>query len=221
VLFLHGYLSSKESFYYQINCLVSFGYRVTAPDILGFGGSSPLTKAMSVGDFAEWLKSFILAADIHKPHIVAHSFGARVAVKLVSKDNSICDKLVITGGAGLVKKRTLKYKGKVAAYRAVKKFFPTFAENHFGSKEYRTLSHVMKESYKKIVNEDLTDCLKSIKNPTLLLYGENDKTTPYNQEGKVFNSLISGSNLIKMKGGHFCFSDYPQQFNKQLLNFLQ
>jgi pimeloyl-ACP methyl ester carboxylesterase len=221
VLFLHGYLSSKESFYYQINCLLSNGFKVTAPDMLGFGKSSPINKAMSVGDYAAWLKGFIEAARLTKPHIIAHSFGARVAVKLIAEDNGICKKLVICGGAGLVKKRSPAYMAKVKAYRAVKKVFPSFAESHFGSKEYRTLSPVMRESYKKIVNEDLTDCLKKIKNKTLLLYGEDDKTTPYNEEGKMFNSLICGSQLIKMKGGHFCFSEYPQEFNGYLLKFLQ
>ena len=55
---MHGYLSSKESFYYQIKFFSKY-YKVTAPDVLGFGKSSPLPYAYSVYDYSVWLKEFI------------------------------------------------------------------------------------------------------------------------------------------------------------------
>ncbi|MDE6613077.1 MAG: alpha/beta hydrolase, partial [Clostridia bacterium] len=102
----------------------------------------------------------------------------------------------------------------------VKRFFPNFAEKHFGSEEYRTLSPVMRESYKKIVNEDLKDCAAQIKNETLLIYGAADKTTPWDEEGKTFNSLIKGSRLEIIEGGHFCFTESIEAFNKLIYDFL-
>lgn len=218
MLFLHGYLSGKESFYYQTECLSANGFRVVAPDFPGFGASSPIEGAWSVGDYARWLRQFIAAAGLNKPHIVAHSFGARVAFKLLSVDN-VADKLVITGGAGLVKERSPRYIRRVKTYRAVKKFFPKFAERHFGSMEYRSLSPVMKESYKKIVNEDLRFAASKVKSPTLLIYGADDGVTPYGEEGAVFHACMSGSNLVQMHGGHFCFCEHPDEFNALCLDF--
>ena len=78
----------------------------------------------------------------------------------------------------------------------------------------------MRESYKKIVNTDLSDCAKKIQNPALLIYGSEDTTTPSEEEGKIFNSLISGSRLEVMRGGHFCFSQYPDEFNALAGEFL-
>ncbi|MDE5942803.1 MAG: alpha/beta hydrolase, partial [Clostridia bacterium] len=153
---MHGYLSKKESFYYQIKFLSAF-YRVTAPDFPGFGASAPITDAWSVGEYADWLERFVKAAGIEKPVIIAHSFGARVALKYLAKNPCAAEKLILTGGAGIVKPRTKEYKRRVKAYRFVKKLFPKFAEKHFGSAEYRILPPVMRESYKKIVNEDLRD----------------------------------------------------------------
>ena len=219
MLLLHGYLSSKESFYYQIKFLSKY-FRVTAPDILGFGASARLDAPYSVGDYCIWLDEFIRSAELEKPHIIAHSFGARVAVKYLSGDPCAADKLVLTGGAGIVKPRSKKYIRRVKAYRAVKKLFPAFAEKHFGSREYKTLSPVMRESYKKIVNEDLKDYATAIKNETLLIYGRDDVTTPAGEEGKIFNSLIDGSRLEITDGGHFCFSEHPDAFNKLLHDFL-
>jgi pimeloyl-ACP methyl ester carboxylesterase len=219
-LLLHGYLSCKESFYYQIKSLSAF-CRVTAPDFPCFGKSEGTDCAWSVGDYAGWLEKFIEKSGLEKPCILAHSFGARVAFKLLSIRKTLADKLVITGGAGLVKPRSLQYIRRVNAYRRVKKLFPKFAEKHFGSKEYKSLSPVMKESYKKIVNEDLKSCAAEIVNPTLLIYGRNDTVTPPDEEGAVFNKLIAGSRLEIMDGGHFCFSEYPDIFNKKLTEFLK
>ncbi len=186
----------------------------------GFGASSPLDKAYSVGDYCRWLDGFIKYCKLDRPHIIAHSFGARVALKYLSENPQGADKLIITGGAGIVKARSPQYMRRVKAYRRIKKIFPKFAEKHFGSKEYRTLSPIMRESYKKIVNEDLKYCAKGVKNRTLLIYGRDDTVTPPSEEGLIFNGIISGSRLIITDGGHFCFSEYPEAFNKIIYEFL-
>lgn len=173
-----------------------------------------------MGDYAEWLKKFILAAGLKKPHIIAHSFGARVAIKLLSKNPDFCEKLIITGGAGLVKPRSPQYIRRVKRYRFIKKIFPRYAEKHFGSEEYKKLSPVMKESYKKIVNEDLKDFAAKIQNETLLIYGNADTVTPANEEGETFARLIKNSKLILTEGGHFTFSEHPQAFNNIISQFL-
>lgn len=216
---MHGYLSSKESFYYQINFLSKY-FKVTAPDISGFGKSSPIDTPYSVDDYCDWLECFIKKCRLNNPHILAHSFGARVAIKYLGGRGGTCDKLIITGGAGIVKPRSRQYMRRVKAYRRVKKLFPKFAERHFGSEEYRTLSPVMKESYKKIVNEDLRGCAANIKNKTLLIYGRGDTVTPASEEGETFKNLIVGSRLEIIDGGHFCFSEHPDEFNKLAYKFL-
>ena len=219
IIFLHGYLSSKQSFYYQLNFFEKNGFSVVAPDMPSFGASSPVTVPWSVGDYANWLNDFIAARDLQGAHIVAHSFGARVALKLFSQRPELCGKLIITGGAGVVKPRSPAYIRQVKRYRRVKKLFPKYAERKFGSEEYRTLSPVMKESYKLIVNEDLRGCAKKISNPTLLIYGRKDTVTPAGEEGEIFRSLIRGSELKIIEGGHFCFSENADEFNRLALNF--
>ena len=218
-MLLHGYGSKKESFYYQIGFLSQY-FRVTAPDFPGFGASAPIDFAWSVEDYADWLASFIFVSKLNYPHIMAHSFGARVVFKLLSTRPEIADKLIITGGAGIVKPRSVQYQRRVKAYRRIKKLFPRYAERHFGSEEYRKLSPIMRESYKKIVNEDLRAAASQIKNATLLIYGENDTVTPSGEEGITFNRLICGSQFEKIMGGHFCFSEYPELFNQKILTFL-
>lgn len=220
ILLLHGFLSKKESFYYQTTALESAGYRVIAPDMPCFGASESVDRAWSVGDYAEWLRLFMEKKDLYGAHVLAHSFGARVIFKLLAGDNRLAGKVIITGGAGLVKPRSPRYMRQVKRYRRIKKLFPRYAEKHFGSEEYRTLPPLMRESYKLIVNEDLKECAAKIKNQVLLIYGRQDTVTPLSEEGETFNRLIAGSRLEVIEGGHFCFSENHAEFNRLMLNFL-
>lgn len=221
MLLLHGYLSCKESFHYQIEALAEGGFRAIAPDMPGFGASQTLGEAWGMDEYVGWLMDFIREEGLSTPSVVAHSFGARVAFVAFARYPQQFSKLVVVGGAGLVKERSRAYMRRVKAYRAVKKLFPKFAERHFGSSEYRTLSPLMKESYKKIVNRDLRAEAAEIASPVLLVYGREDAVTPYGEEGVIFNRTISGSRLVDMPGGHFCFSEHPEVFNPLMLAFLR
>lgn len=220
-MFLHGYLSCKESFYYQIEELAARGFKCVAPDMPSFGASQKADEAWGVEDYAAWLKKFIDANSLYGAHIIAHSFGARVALLAISQDNSLCSKLIITGGAGIVKSRSAAYMRQVKRYRRVKKLFPKYAERHFGSEEYKSLSPLMKESYKKIVNRDLKEEAAKIENPTLLIYGRDDSVTPADEEGATFASLMKNGRLVTIEGDHFCFAQYPEKFNSIALEFLK
>ncbi len=209
-MFLHGYLSSKEAFTAQVEYFSKF-YRVTAIDFLGFGGSRYLTSAFSVDDYAEWLKQALALLKVRFPHVVAHSFGCRVAIKLASKYPDFFDKMLLTGAAGVILKRGFTYRAKVKLYRFVKRFAPRFAEKHFGSAEYRTLSPIMRESYKKIVNEDLRACAKRVENEVLFVQGERDTVTPI-EEVNAYLVCLKRGKIKRMPGGHFAFAEYPTAF---------
>ena len=218
LLFLHGYLACKETFAPQI-AYFSRHFRVTALDFPGFGGAEPLPAAWSVGDYADWTQNAMDALGISKPLVVAHSFGGRVAVKCLSRGD-VFERAVLTGCAGIVERRTLSYHVRVRAYRFVRAFAPKFAARRFGSREYRTLPPLMRESYKKIVNEDLTPCLAGIRVPVLYVFGDKDTATPpYMAE--VLHKNTAGSGLVYMKGcSHFCFCERPDEFNAIAREFL-
>ena len=211
LVLLHGYLSSKEAFLAQVSYFSKF-YRVTALDFLGFGDSRCLTSAFSVQDYADWTKTVLQGLGVEKPCVIAHSFGCRVAIKIASREKDFFDKMILTGAAGVRLPRTWGYHYKVFVYRLMKKMFPQFAEKHFGSAEYRMLSPLMKESYKKIVNEDLRACAKEIENEVLLVVGEGDNVTPLKEVNEYLVCLKRGK-LVIMPGGHFAFAEYPTAFN--------
>ncbi len=218
LVFLHGYLASKENFYGQINYF-SKQYRVTALDFAGMGASETLTEPFSVGDYADWTARALESLHISFPHLIAHSFGGRVAIKMLSRGD-VFDRVVLAGCAGIVKKRSAGYRLRVRAYRAVKRVAPKFAEAHFGSDDYRRLSPVMRESFKKIVNEDLREDAKRIARPVLFINGTEDRETPLSSV-KILHACVANSALCLMEGcGHFVHLDDPLAFNLAAEEFL-
>ena len=219
LVFLHGYLSSKESFYPQTDYF-SKKFRVTALDFPGFGGAEPLSSAYSVSDYAEWLTEALTELNIKNPHVIAHSFGGRVAVKCLSRGD-LFDRAVLCGCACIVPKRTFRYKMRVKTYRFVRKLAPRYAEKRFGSAEYRSLSPLMRESYKKIVNEDLREDAKKIQRPVLFINGDKDGETPLSSI-QIYLSCVKGSKLCVLDGcGHFAHLENPLAFELAAEEFLQ
>ncbi|RXZ61913.1 alpha/beta hydrolase [Candidatus Borkfalkia ceftriaxoniphila] len=219
LVLLHGYLSCKESFYWQIKYFSKY-FRVTAFDFWGFGKSPPLTEPWSVDDYAAHTLALLDELHIGRAHLLTHSFGGRVGLKLLAAHGERFLKAVFTGCAGIPPKRGISYRAKVFSYRAVRKIAPRYAEKHFGSAEYRTLSPVMRESYKKIVNEDLTPCLKDVRNPVLFVFGQQDTATPLYM-GKILSEGVRDGALVTMRGTHFCFSEDPDSFNRIAGEFLR
>lgn len=219
LVFLHGYLASKESFYPQLEYFSRF-YRVTAFDFPAFGENRAIDTPWSVDDYADWTEQTLYRLGIVRPRVIAHSFGGRVAIKCLSRGETF-ERAVLCGCAGIIPKRTLKYKLRVAAYRAVKKLAPAYAEKKFGSAEYKSLSPVMRESYKKIVNEDLREAAKNITRPVLFINGERDRDTPPSS-AKIYAACVKNSKTLVLEGcGHFAHLDDPLAFNLAAEEFLQ
>lgn len=96
VLFIPG---NGTSFKYMLNLakLLANEYKVYLIDRRGQGKSTKkcdLTYELNVQD----IYVFIQKLNIYKPHIVAHSGGAMIAMMLTAKHTNITDKIVLCSG---------------------------------------------------------------------------------------------------------------------------
>jgi pimeloyl-ACP methyl ester carboxylesterase len=78
----------------------------------------------------------------------------------------------------------------------------------------------MKESYKKIVNEDLRAIAAGIENAVLIIEGERDEVTPV-KEARAYCDVMQNARLTTIDGGHFAFAENPVAFNILVEEFLQ
>ena len=90
-----------------------------------------------------------------------------------------------------------------------------------GSEDYRNTSGIMRETFVKVVNDDVTPILKDIKTPTLLVFGEKDESTPVSK-GKMMEKLMSDATLVIFENDdHFAYFNEGDRFNRVLEAYLK
>ena len=235
VLVLHGWRGDVSTMLPIINRLKKF-HRVTAVDFPAHGGTGMPTGDWGVPEYAEWLLAFIQQTDLAGCHVVAHSFGGRVALYLSAHHPQLFASLVLTGAAGLVREKTTKEKYKAFTYRIGRTWYGLLAwlpfVNKWGkpwlskyrdkhnSADYKALPPEMRATFNKIIRLDLSPLLPRIKQKTLLIWGEKDTASPM-WMAQAFHQGIAGSRLVLMPGDHFAFITYPDPFCDYALDFLE
>jgi pimeloyl-ACP methyl ester carboxylesterase len=224
IVFLHGWRKNLQDLRPLGELLAVSNQRVVLVDLPGFG-SSPLPSAAtndgggwSTSDYAERVKERLEAIGVSEAVFVGHSFGGRISVRLASKYPQFVSALVLIGSHGIPRDRTLSDTVRIKGIQILTKtakwidgaFETTLFKDHlaprFGSVDYKAAGDLRK-TLVKTVNENLTVEASSIAQPTLLLWGEDDRETPVNIAQK-FHRLIRGSELtIFPNKGHEPYLD--------------
>lgn len=217
IVFLHGWGGSIDSFLWTKNYFPDFSLLYV--DFAGFGKTPEPSKAYLVFDYASELKNLLSEFEIENLILVGHSFGGRIAIKFchLFQNEYPSLKICLIDSAGIKPKRGILYRIKIWHYKRLKR---RVSKNErlkkklekFGSSDYKKLSDIMKLTFIKIVNEDLSENAKTINCKTLIVWGDKDKETkPY--MAKKLHKLIKNSKLIMFKNaGHFSYLDKREDF---------
>lgn len=213
ILFLHGWGCDGSVFQNVVKHLPN--YSIYLIDFVGFGNSKkPPIEGWTIFDYAHDVINFLDEQKITQVTIVGHSFGCRVAMVLTALHPQRVSKLLLVAPAGIRKPSFLRW-CKVARYK-IHKFLCKMGlsqnvSSHYGSVDYNACESGMKNTFVKIVNQDLSKYAKAIKCPTLIVNGKNDMQTPITH-AKSLHKLIKNSSLVEIAGDHFAFFRTPQAF---------
>ena len=200
---------------------ISSKYRVLQFDLPGFGSSQEPPESWNVNQFTDFFINLMEALGIKKTVLIGHSYGGRMIIKLVARDNIPfeIEKIVLIDSAGVMPKRSFGQKVRVFRYKILKKilyFKPVYLlfselielwKSTQGSEDYRNASPVMKGCLVKAVNEDLTHLFEKNRYDTLLIWGDKDEATPLS-DGKLMEKLMPSAGLAVIPGtGHFSFAE--------------
>ncbi len=221
VLLLHGWGGNIES-WLPVTEHLAKKCRVTVLDFPGHGGSgSPPNSGWSVDDYRDFTAEFLEKAGIAPCDIVAHSFGGRVALLLAATRPELVSRMLLTGCAGLLPRRSAASKAKSSVFHALKnvsdhipggKALREKVAGHLGSTDYRALAPGMRATFVKVVNQDLAPVLPRISAETLLVFGRNDQETPL-WMGEALRDGIRGSALVVLENaGHFAYLEQCAAF---------
>lgn len=86
VLMMHGEPSWSYLYRHMIGPVVEAGYRVLAPDLIGFGKSDKLTKksAYSYALHVAWMRDWLEAVDLTNIVLACQDWGSLVGLRLVA-----------------------------------------------------------------------------------------------------------------------------------------
>jgi pimeloyl-ACP methyl ester carboxylesterase len=229
ILILHGWGAHLEAVA-PILAALEGGPDLIAVDLPGFGESDPPPEPWNAGDYGRFVREFLDHLGVERAHLVGHSHGGRVSIVLAAEEPGRVDRLLLVDSAGLRPKRTWRYRRRVAVAklgRAVAAIggspgrrLQERMRGRVASRDYLEASELMRGTFRAVIREDLSDRLRRITAPTLLVWGERDDDTPL-WMGQRMEELIPDAGLVVLEGaGHYSYADAPGQFRAVARRFL-
>ncbi|MBX2923944.1 MAG: alpha/beta hydrolase [Chitinophagaceae bacterium] len=185
----------------------------------------------SVSGIEKFVQRFIEQKNYSNIHLLGNSLGGHVALLHILKHPENIKSLILTGSSGLFENGMGDTYPKRGDYEYIKKkteltfYNPQMATKELVDEVFEITSNRLKvikiiALAKSAIRNNLGEELNEIKQPTLLVWGNNDTITPP-FVGREFNRLIPNSELHFIdKCGHAPMMEVPEEFNKILHQFL-
>ena len=239
LVIIHSLLTGPEAFDTMVAALsadVTF-HRIHLP---GFGASSPLPgDRITIDDLADVVASVISASGLGKEtSVLGNGLGSFVALALAIRHGGEFDRLIVANtGPGFPADRRAPFatmadlaseRGMAAvADLAISRIFPAeFIESHPGMLDQRrsVLEEIDAGAFaaacRALAKLDLGEALEEIVNPTLVIVGEIDQTTPPEMGAEVA-ARIPGSALETIADcGHCPQLEQPETLASLIEDFV-
>ena len=186
----------------------------------------------SVGGLAKFVNRFLEARNLSAVHLLGNSLGGHVALIHTLKHPERIKSLILTGSSGLFENGMGDSYPKRGDYEYIKKkteltfYDPRTATKELVDEVYSITNNRLKAIKiialaKSAIRNNLGEELNQIKQPTLLVWGNDDSITPP-FVAREFNKLIPNSELHFIdKCGHAPMMEVPDEFNVILHKFLK
>jgi len=227
ILLLHGLFGALSNFSHLIEHFKST-HKVVVPLLPLFELDLLNT---SVGGLQKFVKKFIEHKNYINIHLLGNSLGGHVALVYVLKNPERIKSLILTGSSGLFEngmgdsypkrgdKEYIRKKTQLTFYD------PAMATEELVNECFEITNNRIKvikiiALAKSAIRNNLGEEISQIKQPTCLIWGNNDIITPP-FVAKEFNKLIPNSELHFIdKCGHAPMMEVPDEFNQILGSFL-
>ena len=235
IILVHGYLGSSEMWKFQKEYLKD-KYRIITPALPGFGESSKAKSFNSINLMAKFILECVEAKKISKFNLMGHSMGGMIVQEIAKISGDKINKLICfaTGSIGEIPGRfeTIDTSIKKLKEEGIKKTIDRIPQKWFvkgkNDKNYFLCENAAKEVIEETAvnalyamkNWNGFDNLKNVKNETLIIWGDQDKSYNLDQV-KTLENNITASKLEIINGyGHNVHLEVPDKFNEILGKFI-
>jgi len=234
LLLLHGLGDTKRSWSLILPELAK-SHRVYAFDQRGHGASSAPRCCYALANLAWDAIAFMDAMKIERAAVVGHSMGSFVAQHLAAHHPERVQKLVLIGSSDTtVGVETVEWLWEQAGTfdRGVSPEFVDVWQSNPGPVEAEFIAHVKKETFaiaphvwrgvaRTLMTEDQRPFVRGIRQPTLILWGENDPAFPAANQQRLQEALPHATFKRYAKLGHNPHWETPGRVAEDIREFLE
>ena len=236
VILLHGLGGSSQVWQLNIAALAE-KYHVVVPDQIGFGKSDKPFVNYRIRTYVDFLDQFCKQLKIERASLVGNSMGGWIAVAFTAAFPDRVDKLVLVDAAGHAPPKDFDTRAFYGLNPTTREGMKVLVAKVFYNKLFLTDAAIDQAITVRLAAGDgytinsitesiirgedfLDNIVKSIKRPTLIIWGRQDGLVPL-AEGEQFNKDIAGSKLVVFdQCGHMPQIEKPAEFNTAVINFL-
>jgi len=235
LVLVHGFLGSSVMWKPQIDFFKD-NFRVITPDLPGYGKSNKAKSHNSIQSISNLLLDCLREKKIDKFHLLGHSMGGMIVQDMAKKSGEKISKLVCysTGPRGEMPGRfetveqsreNLKKNGlKTMVRNIVKTWFVKGEDAKYFDICIETGTQTSKEaadnSLVAFKNWNGVDTLKNIKNETLIIWGDQDKSYNLTQVKTLEKNISNSSLVIFEECAHNVHLEKIEEFNRTVFNFI-
>ena len=250
VVFSHGWPLTADAWDPQMLFLGQHGYRVIAHDRRGHGRSGQSWGGNNLDTYADDLAEVMEALDLKDVTLIGHSTGGGEVTRYVGRHgNKRLSKLVLIGAIPPLMLKTAANPGglPLSAFDELRagvvadrsQFMKDLSMPFYGyNKPGAKISQGVRDSFwrqsmeasiigtyeciKAFSETDLTEDLKKIDVPTLILHGDQDQIVPIGASALLSSKIVKNATLKVYPGApHGMTVTLADQINADLLAFLK
>jgi pimeloyl-ACP methyl ester carboxylesterase len=236
VILLHGLGGSSQGWQFNIGPLAE-KFHVYVPDQIGFGKSDKPLVNYRIRTYVDFLDQFCKQLKIERATLVGNSMGGWIAAAFTAAFPDRVDKLVLVDAAGYAPPKDFDTRIFFALNPTTRDAMKVLVSKVFYNKAFQTDDMIdaaiaarlaagdgftIKSITESIIRgEDfLDDTVKTIKRPTLIVWGREDGLTPVS-DAERFHKDIAGSKLVVFdQCAHVPNLEKPGEFNAAVIKFL-
>jgi non-heme chloroperoxidase len=250
VVFSHGWPLTSDAWEDQMFFLASHGYRCIAHDRRGHGRSSQPWDGNDLNAYADDLAELVQALDLRSAVHVGHSTGGGEVTRYIGRHGtSRVAKAVLVGAipplmlktegnpdgtpmevfdqlrSSVLADRTQLWKDLTMAFYSYNRPGAKVSEGVREQFVHQSMMAGFPASYfciKAFSETDLTEDLKKINVPTLVVHGDDDQIVPIKASALLSAKLIPHATLKIYEGApHGLATTHKDRLNEDLLSFIR
>lgn len=253
IIFIHGLGSYLQAWIKNVETLKE-NYRCISIDLPGYGKSSKQPHSGQMTFYASIINEIISELKLENVVLAGHSMGGQISITTSLLYPDVVKGLILVAPAGFEEfnKGQKQWFRDVMTFDGVRLTTTEAIINNLSTNFYRVpddadfmiadrismrtaddfngYCYTVVQSVNGMIDNSVSDYLKDIKVPTLILFGENDNLIPnrYLNPGRTVDIAKSGAAKIKNsklvmvpKCGHFMMFEKPDVYNSEVISFLK